>query len=194
MSFDPHGSPDESPPPASGIPQGPPGQGIPPDGGVPPPDPEARLQRARERVTLPAIFLIVLGLINLLPAAFFTFQIFAMRSIPPEELRKRMIEVYPGYEKMLDDAAKQGKTMEDVKQSSENFLWGVVIGEFLAALLVIVGGIRMLQLRSYGLAVLSALLMAIPCVSGSACCGIGEIVALWSLYILLQVDVRAAFR
>jgi hypothetical protein len=61
-------------------------------------------------------------------------------------------------------------------------------------LLVILGGVRMLSLKSYGLAFLASVTAAVPCVSLIACCGVGEIVGIWALVVLLQPDVRAAFR
>ena len=52
----------------------------------------------------------------------------------------------------------------------------------------------MLSLRAYGLAVAASVITAIPCISCSACCGLGEGIGIWALVVLLNNDVRAAFR
>ena len=64
---------------------------------------------------------------------------------------------------------------------------------FITALLNIIGGIQMLRLRSYGLALFASILAAIPCISCSACCGLGEGIGIWALVVLLNPEVRAAF-
>jgi hypothetical protein len=196
MSFDPFGhNPEPNPPPG-----GPPGTPMPPVsatgpvGPGTPLDPEAARARARERVTLPAIFLIIIGAFNILLGGFSALNGLAARNIPAEEIKEQSIKSDPKNQKAFDDLAKQGYSFETVLSVVVN---GMLIGGLLGvlfAILIILGGIRMLQMKNYGLAMFSTLLAAIPCLSGSACCGVGEIVALWSIVVLLQGDVRAAFR
>jgi hypothetical protein len=64
----------------------------------------------------------------------------------------------------------------------------------LAAAITIFGGMRMLKLTSYGLAVFASVLAAIPCISPMGCCGIGEGAGIWSFVVLMNADVRSAFR
>jgi hypothetical protein len=64
----------------------------------------------------------------------------------------------------------------------------------IVALLVILGAARMLVLKSYGLSLFAAILTAIPCISPSACCLLGEGVGIWAVIVLLNPDVRSAFR
>jgi hypothetical protein len=63
----------------------------------------------------------------------------------------------------------------------------------LAGVLIILGGIQMLRMRSYALAVAGSVLSAIPCLSLLACCGIGEGVGLWALVVLLSADIKQLF-
>ncbi|MBN2432012.1 MAG: hypothetical protein JXQ27_11070 [Acidobacteria bacterium] len=58
---------------------------------------------------------------------------------------------------------------------------------------IIFGAVRMRQLRSYGLAVAAAILSLIPCLS-SPCFVLGVPFGIWSLVVLLNGEVRAAFR
>jgi len=48
--------------------------------------------------------------------------------------------------------------------------------------------------RILTLAVVTAILTAVPCLSCSACCGVGEGIGIWSLVVLLNPEVRNAFR
>jgi hypothetical protein len=72
----------------------------------------------------------------------------------------------------------------------------IVVGllALFAAALTIFGAVRMLSLRSRGLAVFGALLACIPCLSVTACCGLGEGIGIWALIVLMAPDVKAAFR
>jgi hypothetical protein len=54
------------------------------------------------------------------------------------------------------------------------------------------GAWRMRHLRSYGLAMTASILAMIPCFS-DCCCLIGLPVGIWSLIVLLDKDVKAAF-
>jgi hypothetical protein len=58
-------------------------------------------------------------------------------------------------------------------------------------LVVLAGGIQMVRLRSWGLALAASILSMIQL--GSCCCAVGMPVGIWSLVILLQPDVKAAF-
>jgi hypothetical protein len=54
--------------------------------------------------------------------------------------------------------------------------------------------VQLRRLRTYWVAVSGALLAVVPCVSPLGCCGIGEAVGIWALVVLLNADVRSAFR
>jgi hypothetical protein len=86
------------------------------------------------------------------------------------------------------------KTPDELKNQALT-VYGIFSGVLLVpALVVIVGGIRMLQLRSFGICVLASLLAAVPVLSPTCCCGVGAIVGLWSIVVLMAPAVRLAFR
>jgi hypothetical protein len=64
----------------------------------------------------------------------------------------------------------------------------------LGSILTLVGAARMLALRSYSLGILGSVLAAVPCLSLSACILVGIGIGVWSLVVLLNNDIRAAFR
>lgn len=66
-----------------------------------------------------------------------------------------------------------------------------IVGLCLAAVCVF-GGVQMLKLRSYGLAMTTAILMLIPC--GTCCCLLNIGVGIWLLVVLAKPEVKAAFK
>lgn len=147
---------------------------------------------AAPRVTVPAIFLIVVGVLNLLGslAAFGAGYVYSQ--VSPAEVEK-LIDANPKNKARVEDWKREGHTVEELLNM---FVKGAVITGIVtltAALLVILGGICMLSLKAYPLAIIAALLAAIPWVSPTGCCGLGEGIGIWALVVLLSADVRAAF-
>jgi hypothetical protein len=145
----------------------------------------------RSRVQAPAIALIIVGVVNLLlglGAAFYGI----MAANTPEALLEQQLQTQqPGQ-------LKQFKEMGMSIRSILNFYFyaGLGGGAFglLTAILAIVGGTRMLALKSYGLAMFASVLVAIPFISCSGCCGLGEGIGIWSVVVLMNEEVKAAFR
>ena len=92
----------------------------------------------------------------------------------------------------LNAVEKQDPQTTYTQSLLENF--GVGVFWLILSLITIFGGVRMMSLRSYGLAVAGAVIAVIPCVSPSGCCLLGEIAGIWALIVLMNADVRAAFR
>jgi hypothetical protein len=152
--------------------------------------------RAGDRVKAPAIFLLIVGIFNLLVACVLLLSGLMVQQIPAEHFERDAREAWKKY------TPEQRQALEQAGWTPENFQsltaqWSTVLGvvELVAALLIVFGAIRMLMLRSYGLAIVASLLAAVPIVSCCACplpVGIG--VAIWSLAVLFSSDVRLAFR
>ena len=79
---------------------------------------------------------------------------------------------------------------------TQSILQGFGLGllALIAGLLTVIGGLRMQQLRSYGLAISGAIAAAIPCISCMGCCGVGEAVGIWAIVVLMNEEVRRAFQ
>jgi hypothetical protein len=140
------------------------------------------------RVRIPAIFLIVVGVLNLLGAGWGIVNGIPAATDPQKAVQDG-----------LD--AEQQKMLKDAGFEPVQFVKSVGIGQIvvdgvglLAAVVTILGGVRMLSLKNRGLAIFSSILAAIPCLSSMGCCGIGIGVGIWSLVVLMNADVKAAFR
>jgi len=62
----------------------------------------------------------------------------------------------------------------------------------LAGGLVVIGGVQMMRLRGWVIALLGAILSMIPCVQG--CCILGLPAGIWSLVVLMDSAVKREFR
>jgi hypothetical protein len=159
----------------------------------PSPDPlaPASSDAVRQRVQLPAIALIVIGVLNILLAVVCIGYGFVAAAVPPDQVEQAMEK---SYGKQWEAAKQQGWTIDGILNIYRYGCPGLGGVEVVGSLLAIFAGARMLALKSYGLALMGAVITAVPCISPSACCGVGMGVGLWALVVLLQPDVRSAFR
>ncbi len=151
-----------------------------------------------QRVKVPAVFMIILGILNLLCACLVLLRGLSLQSMDQdtynrqrEQTLKAIFAAFPMPE--MEKALREVDTEQEKTQAVSQAV-GTGVTLLLVGALMILGGSCMFGLRAYGLAVTSAILTALPCLSCSACCGFGEAVGIWSLVLLFSPDVRAAFR
>jgi hypothetical protein len=191
MSFDPYGH-QESTLPASGGPSG-----APESAGA-----QQHLAQAMERVKLPGIFLMAIGVLDLLVGLLAAVGFASVAVTSADQLHKTVLDFYMKAEKQNPNHPLVGPAVQELKkQNPQDFKNRALLecgvmggGLVVAALVVIFGGMRMLQLRSYGLCVLASIVAALPCVSPTCCCGVGGLVGIWSIVVLLTPQVRMMFR
>ena len=68
-----------------------------------------------------------------------------------------------------------------------SLLFGLAVCGF-----IIFGAVKMMNLQSYGLAMAAAIVASIPCIS--PCCCLAMIPGIWSIVVLTNAEVKAAFR
>lgn len=188
MSFDPFGQhPDSPPPPGGGLPPSNPPSGHPPPGYPP----GLSAAQARERVQLPGIFLIAVGVLNLLFALYIGFQGVLAGQLSEEQFKEMVWEKQDA--KRREALEKEGITPEQMQRLTERIAFGAGGAELLASFLVVLGGVRMLQVRSFGLCVLASIVVATPCLSPCGTCCVGNIVGIWALIVLMTPEVRTLF-
>jgi hypothetical protein len=158
------------------------------------------LDKARNRVQLPGVFLIIVGIINLIVLSMALFSSVQTLLMDENELKasvaeqwKMMEAMFPDMKKQLEDAGWTPEKLEKQQRSFAPVYAAVTTVLALFALLSIIGGWRMTKLRSRGLAITGSALMTIPLISPLGCCLVGEVVGIWCLVVLLNPDVAAAF-
>lgn len=150
-------------------------------------------ERAKRKVRWPAIGLIVVGVISLGLAGYFVMTIATgsfekdMNDQMAEEQKK--LDDNPGMTDQQKKDAKemQNKIMDIVKTAAPGFAAPLVI----AGLLVIVGGVKLMNLSGRGWPMFSAILAMIPCCVSYTCVG-GLPIGIWVLVVLSNPDVKAA--
>lgn len=194
MSFDPYAQPDQPQPP-------PPQPPVEPPAGVP----SATQAAARERLLTPAILLIVLSVLNLLAFLYSLGNAIFTTLTPADDLVKAQIAMYekagemlgPGMAKATKPAIEQIQETEPAAFKRQALLvgWLMTAASLIVPVLGLLGGINMLRMRAFGLAVSGAVATAIPCLSASGCCcGLGQVVGVWCIVVLMNPDVRSMFR
>jgi hypothetical protein len=154
----------------------------------------------RARTNLPAIFLILIGIFNLLGCfgCLFVAITTATTSLEEFEARQKAAEqMMPQLKNLQEEAKKQGQAVSYADQKRQGVIMysiGAVIN-LIGAILPILGGIAMFRLSGYGLAMAGAVVAAIPCLSVASCpCLFGLGLGIWAISVLVNPEVKSAFR
>jgi hypothetical protein len=145
----------------------------------------------KARVQGPAIGLIIVGVINLLLGLLAGGVGAVYAAMPQDMLEQEVAKQNPA---ALQQLKQSGMSIRDIVNF---YVYGGFSGAALGlvtAVLAIVAGVRMLSLKSYGFSVFTSVLLAIPIISCSGCCGLGEGIGIWALVVLMNEEVKAAFR
>jgi hypothetical protein len=152
---------------------------------------DPNLSAAREKATLPATFLLVVGIINLLASGLLLLGGPRLKEVDPVEFERTVPE---WYKDMLEQTKKQaGMTTAEILEWAATLAsgWGGIA--LVCGLLTVAGGVAFLKLGSLPLAIIGAIAASVPILSPLGCCLIGEAVGVWSLVVMLSPDVRSAF-
>lgn len=125
----------------------------------------------------PAIFLLVLSILDILASLMgivMTFFQSALMTLPnlPHQMALQNVEL----------------------QRQLTILFGLPanVAGLAIAVICLFGSLRMMNLQSYGLAMTAAVLMLLPC--GTCCCCVNIGAGIWALVVLSKPEVKAAFR
>jgi len=146
---------------------------------------------ALERTNAPGIMLIVVGVINLLLAAYLLFEGYELKQMPDQDFVNQMKARLKA--EQLKQFEASGLALEKLKhfvERGELLCGGIAL---LLSPLTILAGVRMRSLNSRGLALLGSVAALVPCISLSACLLIGVVAGIWALVVLSNERVRAAF-
>ena len=148
---------------------------------------------AESKIKPPAICLIVVAVLSLLFGAYSLFNN-AMALVNPPSQAEIEAELERGIAEEGLDAQQAELARSWVGTATSvgpvmGTIWALALT--LASIVIIWGGVKMLQLRSYGLAMTASVLALIPCIS--PCCVLGIPFGIWALVVLRNNDVKAAF-
>jgi hypothetical protein len=146
------------------------------------------IENAKGMVKGPAIGLIVTGVLAIILSL---VSLLGVSGIPEGiEAERKKIDTN------TDMPADQKKMSKDILDFYEKYLPTIVIGSGILGIgggaLTILGGVRMMGLKSAGLTKTGAILSMIPCTG--ACCPLGLGFGIWAIMVLGKPDVKEAYR
>jgi hypothetical protein len=157
----------------------------------PPPPAAPDLTLARAKTRPPAIALLILGIWGLG---------FSMLSLLNDLFARDATDIR---DFRIDEVPEPVRGMIEriIELSNRYGQHGQIVNVFLsfvqiaALALVIFAAIRMLQLRTWTLAVVASILAMFPCCISCICsCGLAIPIGIWALIVLFDAQVKAAFR
>jgi hypothetical protein len=165
----------------------PPQMGVPPTGfGGPSPE------QIKAKVLPPSIGLLVVGIINVLLSLWgVASSAMFLAGVGPA------VAAQEQQQEQMDQLREQGLDWLVQMIESMNTLQGPVglvisLVQLAAAGVIIFGGLRMMNLRSYGLSLAAAILAIIPLLSNCYCVGIP--LGVWAVIVLMDPNVKQSFR
>ena len=152
---------------------------------------------ARQKVEIPALFLIGLGAINLIMGSIIMVRSIQISNIPIEDFERDYEEAKNITRKMMPEAAinldNQGLNIHEIQKKTIWINAGYSCLLLGGSFLMIMGGWHMRQFRSMGMAVMGILYCAMPCISCAGTFGVGQLIAAWCLMVLFNPLVRQEF-
>jgi hypothetical protein len=153
------------------------------------------------KTTGPGIVLIVTAILNVLTSIGLLVSGFGMTAAAnnPEfnrEFKKGMDEGLKKNTQMNAEERKQAEAMaKGIQEGIGNYGMACIVSGVLGlvcSLVIGLGGGMMMGMRSYGLSMAASVLAILPC--SSPCCLIGAIGGIWGIVVMMNPDVKAAFR
>lgn len=100
------------------------------------------------------------------------------------------------YRAFIDEMAKQTPELRDIAELLHRpavvvTVVALLVVGLLASILGIVGGVCMLRVRGYGLAMTAAIVTMVS--PGGCCCVIGIAIGIWAMVVLMKPEVQSAF-
>jgi hypothetical protein len=144
--------------------------------------PRGRVARARQKVSLPALFMLITGLLCLA----FNVMAIALLWLAPDTI------VRGKYDLMKDLFPQQPlPPYEEFLKQEQTQQTGLYALRIVASLLVVVGAMKMRSLQGYGLAMTAAVVSVIPACVNECCCMLPF--GIWALIVLLNGEVKQGF-
>lgn len=149
---------------------------------------ERWLESARAAVRIPAVLLIVTGALLLVGVVMSFIQLPAQ----PAEMDKAIAEIDANKDMPADQKDMSKNILNSFKGFFESPMAPVVyalVGVF--GVIIVLGGVKLMNLSGTGLPITGSILAMIPCTSW-CCCLLGLPAGIWALVVLSRPNVKAA--
>lgn len=141
-------------------------------------------EAAADRVKVPAIGLIVVGVINVILSVWGLIQVLFVK---PDVAQ---------FNAQMDQLNSVNPQIGQFMQQWVHFLYGPFgianyIFQLIISVLILMGALKMLKLRSFEFSYAAAILSFLPCIS--PCCCLGLVFGIWAIVVLSKADVKTQF-
>jgi hypothetical protein len=139
--------------------------------------------------TGPGAALLLAGILSLIGAVFvFVVYVFLLDTLV-DVMRQQANQAVGAQKQQLEDQIRE----IDQNKAQVQMLYGVLgaVGAVLS-IIIILGALGMMKAKNYGLALTASILALIPVTN--CCCFVATPFGIWALIVLLNPDVKAAFR
>jgi TRAP-type C4-dicarboxylate transport system permease small subunit len=146
-------------------------------------------EEARAAVRVPAVLLIITG------ALLFVAAVLGFIQLPsqPAKMDAAIADVDANKNMPADQKDMMKKIFTTMKEFFEGPVAPVSYSlSIVFAILIAVGGVKLMNLSGSGLALTSSILAMIPCTS-SCCCLLGLPAGIWAIAVMSRPHVKAAF-
>lgn len=146
------------------------------------------LAAARSAAQIPGVLLIVTGVLSLIGSVIGLIQLPQM----PAQMDQAMAQIEADPNIPAEQKAAWKDAITTMKQVAEHpgAIAGYVLG-IVASLVVVLGGIKLMNLSGSTLPMIGSVFAMIPCTVG-CCCVLGVPAGIWALVVVNRSDVRAA--
>lgn len=156
--------------------------GIAPPGIAPPPGVPGGSDAAR-KVTIPAIGLIIASILGMLLDVMDLF-------LPSTKLFQSFLA---GMAQQNDNPQLNDMLAKMQTAGHSAFAIGNDIFQIIIEILILVGALKMLKLRSYHFAYAAAIMSVIPCITSCCVWPLGLIFGIWAMVVLSKPEVKSQF-
>ncbi len=132
-------------------------------------------------IKAPGIALLVVGILDVLHGIFSI----VMNLVMPQQANAA---------DLADAPPEMAEFLNFMNESGPMFNIGLGLLWIILSGLMILGAIKFMQLKSYGLAMTATIIAMIPCTGVMDCCIVEVGIGIWALVILLQATTKPMFR
>lgn len=158
---------------------------------------QQRYEQAVKRAKIPAVLLLIVGILNMVLGIPFLHESITNLQLSLQDRERKAAAQWDAFPQNVKDMLKgMGGSRAQIIQMAPttdriNLILGAVV--LLAGAVTSFGAWRMLQFRSWGIALTGSILACIPVVSCMSCLLIGIIVGFWAMFALFNADVQTLF-
>ena len=149
-------------------------------------------ETAKQQVNTPAFCLLIYGILSVPLACFGALSTLSGNAQIDVVLKQQQQQMQQKGGRKL--SPEEEKRMKELTEIVMKVAAGLSLVQIIPSVIIVVGAIQMMRLRSYALAMTSAILVMIPALTPCSCCLVGVPFGIFAILTLNKPGVAAAFQ